>query len=126
MATLPLLTWVLQRHLTSYPRSLQSNPYHDYQPGWTIVGSGLANKDEYRRPVSSLIPSHMTQIKSRASGFEPGTNQVVLEDGSKVSYDFLIVAPGLQISKRSLTSKPCGRSTNARLGQDQGTSRSPR
>ncbi|KAK1926316.1 putative Sulfide:quinone oxidoreductase mitochondrial precursor [Papiliotrema laurentii] len=77
---------------------VDSNPYHDYQPGWTVTGAGLAPKTDFRRPLQSLIPSHIAQIKAKASGFEPGTNQVVLDDGSKVGYEYLIVAPGLQIN----------------------------
>jgi len=75
---------------------LDSNPIHDYQPGWTIVGSGLASKEDYRKPLKSLIPPHISQVHGRAAGFQPDSNQVLLEDGSKVGYDYLIVAPGLQ------------------------------
>lgn len=63
------------------------------------MGSGLAPKTDFRRPLSSFIPSHIAQIQAKAKGFEPGSNQVVLEDGSKVGYEYLIVAPGLQISE---------------------------
>lgn len=75
---------------------VDSNPNHDYQPGWTLVGSGLANKDKFRRPLDSLIPSYFAHIRDKAAAFEPGTNQVVLGNGSKIGYDYLIVAPGIQ------------------------------
>jgi NADH dehydrogenase FAD-containing subunit len=45
-----------------------------------------------------LIPSHIGHIQAQAESYEPGTNQVVLNDGSKVSYDYLVVAPGLKLS----------------------------
>lgn len=77
---------------------VDSNPVHDYQPGWTIVGSGLAKKEDFRRSLDSLIPKSFAHIKANATAFEPGTNQVVLSDGSKVNYDYLIVAPGIQIN----------------------------
>ncbi|TYJ55041.1 hypothetical protein B9479_004264 [Cryptococcus floricola] len=77
---------------------VDANKTHDYQPGWTIVGSGLASKEDYRRPVDALIPKHLAHIAQNAAGFEPGSNQVVLADGSKVTYDFLVVAAGLQIN----------------------------
>jgi sulfide:quinone oxidoreductase len=77
---------------------VDSNPNHDYQPGWTVVGSGLARKQDFRRPLDSLIPDYFAHIKDKAAAFEPGTNQVVLGGGSKVAYDYLIVAPGLQIN----------------------------
>ncbi len=79
----------------------QANPNHDYQPGWTVVGSGLANKHTFRRPLDSLIPGHIAHVHARASGFEPERNQVILEGGGKVGYDYLVVAPGLQTSEYS-------------------------
>jgi sulfide:quinone oxidoreductase len=63
------------------------------------VGSGLAPKTAFRRRLDSVIPSHIGHIVQNAAGFEPGSNQVVLTDGSKVGYDYLIVASGLQISE---------------------------
>ena len=45
-----------------------------------------------------MIPSHIGHIQAQAESYEPGTNQVVLNDGSKVSYDYLVVAPGLKLS----------------------------
>ncbi|WVO17654.1 hypothetical protein L204_105351 [Cryptococcus depauperatus] len=77
---------------------VDANKFHDYQPGWTMVGSGLASKETYRRPLASLIPKYFEQIDQNAAGFEPGANQVVLTDGSKLSYDYLVVAAGLQIN----------------------------
>ncbi|WVR03412.1 hypothetical protein IAU60_000403 [Kwoniella sp. DSM 27419] len=77
---------------------VDANKSHDYQPGWTIVGSGLAAKESYRRPLDSLISPNFAHIPQNAAGFEPGANQVVLADGSKLNYDFLVVAAGLQIN----------------------------
>ncbi|WWC66982.1 uncharacterized protein I206_100889 [Kwoniella pini CBS 10737] len=77
---------------------IDANKNHDYQPGWTIVGSGLADKQSYRKPLDSLISPHFAHIPQNASAFEPGANQVVLADGSKVSYDYLVVAAGIQIN----------------------------
>jgi NADH dehydrogenase FAD-containing subunit len=77
----------------------QPAQYHDYQPGWTIVGSGLADKTEYRRPMASLIPAHFAHIQGTAAGVEPQSSRVVLADGTTVAYESLVVAAGLQISK---------------------------
>ncbi|ORX34563.1 hypothetical protein BD324DRAFT_636411 [Kockovaella imperatae] len=76
---------------------VDSNPHHDYQPGWTVVGSGLATKEEFRRPLASLIPGHIAQVHGRAAAFEPHNNRVILEGGLRVGYDYLVVAPGLEI-----------------------------
>ncbi|GMK54254.1 hypothetical protein CspeluHIS016_0108400 [Cutaneotrichosporon spelunceum] len=85
---------------------VDANAYHDYQPGWTLVGSGLADKRSFRRPLDSLIPKQFAHIRSNAAAFEPGTNQVVLQNGTKVGYDYLIVAPGLQINWGAIKGLP--------------------
>ena len=78
--------------------SCQSNPHHDYQPGWTVTGSGLAPKSDFRRPLDSLIPPHIAHIKENVKSFDPRGNSVSLEQGGSVGYDYLIVAAGLQLS----------------------------
>ncbi|KAL1409633.1 hypothetical protein Q8F55_003629 [Vanrija albida] len=70
---------------------------HDYQPGFTIVGGGLADKTKFRRDLDSLIPKQFEHIPQNVKTFEPGTNQVVLADGSKVGYEYLVVAPGIEL-----------------------------
>ncbi|ORY31980.1 putative Sulfide:quinone oxidoreductase mitochondrial precursor [Naematelia encephala] len=75
---------------------VDANKNHDYQPGWTVVGSGLAKKENFRRSLDSLIPAHIAHIPVNAAGFEPESNQVVLSDGSKVGYEYLVVAAGIQ------------------------------
>lgn len=72
---------------------------HHFQPGWTLVGSGLKDKKDLVKPLDSLIPSHISHIKSNAKAFSPQSNTVVLEDGRTVKYDYLVVAAGLQVSE---------------------------
>lgn len=70
--------------------------YHYYQPGWTLVASGLANKAKTRRLVSSLIPSYLSHIVDSVKSFEPNDSSITTLAGRKVSYDNLVVAAGLQ------------------------------
>ncbi|KAJ9091318.1 hypothetical protein QFC20_007667 [Naganishia adeliensis] len=71
---------------------------HHFQPGWTLVGSGLKAKEDFMRPTDSLIPEHLTHIKSNVGSFSPSSNSLVLESGETIKYDYLIVAAGLQIN----------------------------
>lgn len=64
---------------------VDANRNHDYQPGWTLVGSGLASKETYRRPVSSLIGNQFAHIPQNAAGFEPGANQVSSRTGARLA-----------------------------------------
>ncbi|OSX65221.1 hypothetical protein POSPLADRAFT_1178892 [Postia placenta MAD-698-R-SB12] len=72
--------------------------YHYYQPGWTLVGSGLKQKTETRRPLKSLIPSHLAHISETVKEFSPSKSSITTQSGRTVSYESLIVATGLQIN----------------------------
>lgn len=72
--------------------------YHYYQPGWTLVASGLMNKAKTRRPLSSLIPSHLSYIADAVKSFDPKDSSITTLGGRKISYDNLVVASGLQIN----------------------------
>lgn len=71
---------------------------HYYQPGWTMVGAGVFTAEFTRRPMASLMPNKVTWIKSFVSTFDPEQNRVSLDDDSQVSYDRLVVAPGLKLN----------------------------
>ncbi|CAF0958394.1 unnamed protein product [Adineta ricciae] len=75
---------------------IDKNDTHIYQPGWTLAGAGLKTPDELEKPQSQCIPTNTTWIQSNASQIEPEKNFVQLENGSKISYDYLIVASGIQ------------------------------
>jgi sulfide:quinone oxidoreductase len=71
---------------------------HDYQPMWTLVGAGVVGKEKARRSERDAIPSKATWIHDAVTEFDPANNQVVLRDGGRLGYDFLIVAVGLQLN----------------------------
>ncbi len=70
---------------------------HYYQPGWTMVGGGVFNVHSTMRRMQDLIPGSVSWINQAVSGFKPNDNEVVLDDGSHVRYQQLIVAPGLKL-----------------------------
>jgi len=67
---------------------------HDYQPGWTMVGGGVFDVKDTRRPEATVIPAGVRWIKGAVVSFEPERDQVTLEDGSTIGYRALVVAPG--------------------------------
>ncbi|KAI0831228.1 FAD/NAD-P-binding domain-containing protein [Trametes gibbosa] len=75
---------------------LDAAEYHYYQPGWTLVGAGLKNKDDTRRRLDSLIPPHLAHIAENVKAFEPKSSSVTTTSGRKISYENLVVATGLQ------------------------------
>ncbi len=71
---------------------------HYYQPAWTLVGGGVFDIQDTVRNEAEVIPSAAKWIKQKVTGFQPEQNAVSLGDGSSVSYDFLVVAPGIQLN----------------------------
>ena len=65
---------------------------------WTMVGAGIKTLDESRRPMSTVMPKKATWIKKSIASFEPSSNQVVLDDGQVIGYDFLVTALGLRVN----------------------------
>jgi len=70
---------------------------HYYQPGWTMVGAGVFNAPSTARTMASIIPRGVRWIKARVEAFDPQAQLVVLEDGRAVSYEQLVVCPGLKL-----------------------------
>lgn len=70
---------------------------HYYQPAWTLVGGGAYDIANTCRSEQAQIPAGATWIRARCTGFEPDHSRVLLQDGQRVSYRFLVVAAGLQI-----------------------------
>ncbi len=71
---------------------------HAYQPGWTMVGAGIFEPETTRRTMASVMPKGVTWLKTAATSFQPDNNEVTLEDGSIVTYDALVVAPGIRLA----------------------------
>ena len=70
---------------------------HYYQPLWTLVGGGQADLRSSSRPQASLIPSGVTWRRDSVTGFDPADSSVSTASGTKIHYDQLVVAPGLQL-----------------------------
>ncbi len=68
---------------------------HYYQPAWTLVGAGTFNYNKTARPMSIVMPKGITWIKDYASGFNPENNTVTTKNSGDITYDYLVVAPGL-------------------------------
>lgn len=79
---------------------------HHYQPGWTLVGSGLRPLSDMSRPLSSVVPENVTHYPLQVSTFDPANNELKTSDGVEVSYEYLIVAPGLETNFAGIKGLP--------------------
>lgn len=80
--------------------------YHNYQPGWTLVGAGLKQKSTLRQPLADLIPPHIAHIPENVASFDPAHNAVRTEAGRTLTYDALVVAMGLQVNYGAIEGLP--------------------
>ena len=71
---------------------------HYYQPLWTLVGGGVVPKEVTGRPMKSVIPKRVHWIKDAVAEFEPDKNLIRTRDGKVITYDWLVVAAGLQLN----------------------------
>ncbi|RYP22865.1 hypothetical protein DL765_001461 [Monosporascus sp. GIB2] len=73
------------------------------QPGWTLVGSGLKPLDGMKRPLADVVPMGVKHYPLTVSTFDPENNVVKTSEGVNVSYDYLVVAPGLETNFASVS-----------------------
>lgn len=77
---------------------VEAREVHHYQPGWTLVASGVWNPDKTTRPNSQFMPPNVDWIRSSAAAFDPDNRTVDLANGDRLSYDYLVVATGIQLN----------------------------
>lgn len=70
---------------------------HYYQPLWTLVGGGVFTKEASVRQMVDLIPQGVEWIRDKVESFEPESHAVVLASGRRITYEQLVVAPGIQL-----------------------------
>jgi len=76
---------------------IEPSAKHYYQPIWTLVGGGVFDKEVSARDTADYIPSGATWIQDYVESFDPDNNSLSLKGGEAVTYDYLVVAAGIQI-----------------------------
>jgi sulfide:quinone oxidoreductase len=76
---------------------IEPSEKHYYQPGFTIIGGGAYTLKKTTKNEKDLIHPSVTWIKDYAETFQPDENAVTLRSGNKITYDYLVVCPGLQL-----------------------------
>ena len=67
-----------------------------YQPGFTLIASGVYQPDDVWRKQEDCIPNGIKWIKDSVVADDPVWNQVSTRENGKIPYDFLVLTPGLQ------------------------------
>jgi sulfide:quinone oxidoreductase len=68
-----------------------------YQPGQTLVAAGIWEESDIAYERDEFVPEGVKLIKDKAIAFDPNNNTVTTASGEVVSYDYMIVATGLQL-----------------------------
>jgi sulfide:quinone oxidoreductase len=76
---------------------IEPSEQHYYQPGFTIIGGGAYTLKQATKEEKNLIHSSVAWIKDYADSFTPDKNSVTLRSKEKITYDYLVVCPGLQL-----------------------------
>jgi sulfide:quinone oxidoreductase len=88
----------LRRKLQTYDQAIvEPSQKHYYQPLWTLVGAGVFPKQQSERAESAFIPRGAAWIQEPVAEFRPAENAIVTSSGRTITYDYLVVALGIQI-----------------------------
>lgn len=69
---------------------------HYYQPGFLFIPFGIYNKQDVTKPKYDFFPPGASVIFSKIDRIEGDKNQVFLDGGKVLNYDFLIIATGTE------------------------------
>jgi sulfide:quinone oxidoreductase len=73
------------------------DPIHYYQPGFLLVPFGTYTRKDVIRPKKAFIPANVNLLQSSVKMIEPDHNQIRMENGAILPYDYLIIATGTDI-----------------------------
>lgn len=69
---------------------------HYYQPGFLFIPFGIYNKQDVTKPKYDFFPPGANVIFNKIDHIEGDKNQVYLDGGKVLNYDFLIIATGTE------------------------------
>src|SRR5699024_995647 len=70
---------------------------HYYQPLFTLVGAGDSTLEDSVRKQETLITEVAYWLKESAETFTPVNNLVTTSEKAGVSYDYLVIAAGIEL-----------------------------
>jgi sulfide:quinone oxidoreductase len=76
---------------------IEPSEEHYYQPLWTLVGAGVVRKEVTKRSERDYIPAGVHWLRDWVEEIDPERHRLITRSGQRLSYDALVVAPGLQL-----------------------------
>lgn len=97
-AGIGLLASLLKRDPDLNITLIEPSDYHCYQPAWTLVGGGAYDLKKTRRPLADVLPNGVTWVQAAVTDVLPDSQSLVLDNGQRVTWNNLIVCPGLRLA----------------------------
>ena len=76
---------------------IEPSDKHYYQPAWTLVGGGAYQAEDTVKSEQEVIPDGVTWIQDYCTEFDPEQNTVTTKQNGKITYEYLVVAAGIQL-----------------------------
>ncbi|AFJ01551.1 Oxidoreductase (flavoprotein) [Methylophaga frappieri] len=76
---------------------IEPSEVHYYQPAFTLVGGGTYSLSNTVKPQQATLPKQVTWIRQSATQIDPEQKQVHLLNDEIISYQYLVVATGIQL-----------------------------
>ena len=97
-AGIGLLASLLKRDPHLNITLIEPSEFHCYQPAWTLVGGGAYDVKKTRRPLADVLPNGVTWVQAAVTELLPEAQILVLDSGQRVTWNNLIVCPGLRLA----------------------------
>ncbi len=88
---------LIKRDSTVKVSVIEPSNKHYYQPGWTMVGRGVFEKEQTEKDIDLVWPKGVERIEDSVVEFNPAKSEVTLASGDVLGYEILVVCPGLKL-----------------------------
>ena len=75
---------------------VEQSEVHYYQPGYLFLPFGSYAPDDVIKPTRRFIPDGVEFVPGEIDKIVPGDSAVMLTDGQRLPYDYLVIATGTQ------------------------------
>ncbi|VDN04801.1 unnamed protein product [Thelazia callipaeda] len=76
---------------------IEPSQEHHYQPGYTLVGGNLYTLPQCIKPMKAVLHRDNVWINQSVAKINANDNFITLNDGTKISYELLLVAAGIEL-----------------------------
>ena len=97
-AGIGLLASLLKRDPHLNITLIEPSEYHCYQPAWTLVGGGAYDLKKTRRKLADVLPNGVIWVQAAVAELLPDEQALLLDSGQRVTWNNLIVCPGLRLA----------------------------